>query len=381
MNTITLHFPRTVICGNAAFMRLPQILSTHQIQRIFILTSSAVKTAHSDKIQQLNEAGFELEIGPSIDREPAIADFKSALLECERFAPDCVLGLGGGSVLDVAKLVAATAGKQIDTASMFGTDTIHGRSIMLVCVPTTAGTGSEASPNAILIDEQENTKKAVISRWLVPDIAVLDPVLTVSVPPVVTAATGMDALTHCLEAYTNRFAHPLTDTLAVAGVKLIVRALSKAVKDGSDIGARADLLLGSFYGGLCLGPVGTAAVHALAYPLGSRFGIGHGLANAVLLPHVMRFNREACRDRLAHLAVTLGITEAGTPDQMADAVVESIAELMWQLPLPARLRELGVPESALPELARGAMQITRLLKNNPRPVDYHDAVQIYSAAY
>lgn len=381
MNTITIHLPRTVLCGCEAFARLPQILDTHQVRRVFILTSSAVKTAHADKIRQLAETGIDVEIGPPIDREPTIAVFEAARLACGRFAPDCVLGMGGGSVLDVAKLVAATSAKQIDPASLFGSETIPGRTIMLVCVPTTAGTGSEASPNAILIDERENAKKAVISQWLLPDVAVLDPGLTTSVPPAVTAATGMDALTHCIEAYTNKFAHPLTDTLALAGARLIIPALTKAIKDGSDIGARADLLLGSFYGGLCLGPVGTAAVHALAYPLGSNFGIGHGIANAVLLPHVMRFNRTACRDRLAYLAAMLGTTNASNPDQMANSVVEAVTELMRQLPLPVRLRELGVPESALPELARAAMQVTRLLKNNPRPVDYHDAVEIYRSAY
>src|SRR5262249_48336492 len=161
--------------------------------------------------------------------------------------------------------------------------------LFLVCLPTTAGTGSEVSPNAILLDEADQLKKGVVSPYLVPDAAYVDPQLTRSVPPSVTAATGLDALTHCIEAYANKFAHPAVDLYALQGVGIIAQNLLRAVRNGGDMEARTELSLGSFYGGLCLGPVNTAAVHALAYPLGGQFHVAHGVSNAVLLPHVIRF--------------------------------------------------------------------------------------------
>ncbi len=182
----------------------------------------------------------------------------------------------------------------------------------LVCLPTTAGTGAEVSPNAILLDEADELKKGVVSPHLVPDAAFVDPLLTISVPPAVTAATGLDALTHCIEAYANKFAHPIVDIYALQGIKLISANLVRAVRNGGDIEARAALSLGSLYGGLCLGPVNTAAVHALAYPLGGRFHIAHGVSNALLLPHVLRFNFSAAPERYAEISAALGVARNGS---------------------------------------------------------------------
>ncbi|HET7898975.1 MAG TPA: iron-containing alcohol dehydrogenase, partial [Flavisolibacter sp.] len=216
---------------------------------------------------------------------------------------------------------------------------------------------------------------------LVPDLVIIDPVLTHSVPPSITAATGIDALTHCLEAYTNKFAHPLIDLYAYKGMQLIAGHLVQAVKNGNDEKARTEVALGSFYGGICLGPVNTAAVHALSYPLGSMYHLPHGLSNALLLPYVMEFNLEASPGRYADVAVALGCNRTGDDAITARNGVQKIKELIEQCGLPLRLREVGVKEETIPEMAVKAMNVQRLLKNNPRLVMLDEAINIYQQAF
>ena len=290
-------------------------------------------------------------------------------------------GWAGAARLDVAKLVAALARGRQSAAEVFGINLLQGRELFLVCLPTTAGTGSEVSPNAILLDETDQLKKGVVSPHLVPDAAFIDPRLTLSVPAAVTASTGLDALTHCIEAYANKFAHPITDQYALQGIRLISANLLRAVQNGADAEARASLALGSLYGGLCLGPVNTAAVHALAYPLGSRFKIAHGVSNAVLLPNVLRFSFSAAPERYAEVAVALGVERNRSALSTAEHGVERLAELSRACGVPQRLSDFNIPRDAIPDLVRAAMQITRLLKNNLRPVTEPDAVNIYEATY
>jgi alcohol dehydrogenase class IV len=237
------------------------------------------------------------------------------------------------------------------------------------------------SPNAILLDETDQMKKAVVSPHLVPDTAVVDPFLTLSVPSAVTAATGLDALTHCIEAYANKFAHPAVDLYALEGIRLISANLLRAVRNGADVEARGALALGSLYGGLCLGPVNTAAVHALAYPLGGKFHVAHGVSNAVLLPEVLRFNLPHAAERYATVARAMGVEGNGPSLSLAQCGVERLAHLAQECGVPQRLSELGVPREAIPSMAEAAMQVTRLLKNNPRPVTEQAAVGIYEAIY
>jgi len=217
-------------------------------------------------------------------------------------------------------------------------------------------------------------KKGIISPWLVPDIVYVDPLLTISVPSAITAATGLDALTHCLEAYTNKFAQPFIDLYAYEGMRLIATNLVRAVQNGADEEARSAVAMGSLLGGFCLGPVNTAAVHALSYPLGSSYHLPHGLSNALLLPYVMEFNLPASPDRHTQVAHALGCTTATEG-------VEKIRSLIRECGLPATLKEVGVPYDAIETLAAEAMKITRLLNNNPRPVTLQDAIDIYKSAY
>jgi alcohol dehydrogenase class IV len=291
------------------------------------------------------------------------------------FNPDIVIGIGGGSVLDIAKLVAAQLDNEQQLKDYVGIGLLKGRKKKLICVPATSGTGSEVSPNAILVDE-DNQKKGIISPFLVPDIVYVDPLLTVSVPPAITAATGLDALTHCLEAYTNKFAQPFIDIYAYEGMRLI----ETAVKDGSNIEAREKVAMGSLLGGFCLGPVNTAGVHALSYPLGSMFHLAHGLSNALLLPYVMEYNIPAATKKYAEVAIAVGCRQQSTDEATAYAGVQKIRELIKACNIPSTLKEVNVPESAIPQMAKDAMKIQRLLKNNPREITEQDAIAIYKAA-
>jgi alcohol dehydrogenase class IV len=262
-----------------------------------------------------------------------------------------------------------------------GIGLLKGRDVKMICVPTTSGTGSEMSPNAILLDERDNAKKGIISRYLVPDLVYIDPLLTVGVPADITAYTGLDALTHCIEAYCNKFAHPVTDMYALKGIELIGSSLLKAVRNGNDIEARTNLALGSMYGGMCLGPVNTAAVHALAYPLGSEYKVPHGLSNALLLTHVMAFNLGADEKRHSEVAQALGIVHSGSFGETALAGIDFLNELIHECGLPKGLGSLGITQSELPHLASGALKVQRLLKNNLREVTLADAIEIYGSAY
>jgi alcohol dehydrogenase class IV len=233
------------------------------------------------------------------------------------------------------------------------------------------------SPNAILLDEKEHLKKAVVSPYLLPDATFVDPVLTYSVPPSVTASTGIDALTHCIEVYANKFAHPITDLFSLEGIRLIYHHIERAYRDGLDAVARRNVALGSVYGGLGLGPVNTAAVHAIAYPLGSEYKIPHGISNALVLPHVLEYNLPFGVERYAEIARAIGVSEASSGMETAKEGISMISELCRKVGIPEEIREFNVPARAVPSLARSAMNVQRLLRNNLRELSQEEIEQIY----
>jgi alcohol dehydrogenase class IV len=381
VNTITLLQPPRIVFGNGCAVNCVEVFAQRGARRVLLVTSRSVRPQIDAVVEKLKQAGPEVVESRFVPAEPSREFFESILQEARETQIDSVLAIGGGSVIDVAKLVAALVRGSQKINDVFGINLLAGRELPLVCLPTTAGTGAEVSPNAILLDTADALKKGVVSPHLVPDAAFIDPLLTFSVPPAVTAATGLDALTHCIEAYANQFAHPITDNYALRGIKLISANLLSAVNDGKNIEARAALALGSLYGGLCLGPVNTAAVHALSYPLGGRFNVAHGVANALLLPHVSRFNFSAAPERYADISVALGLARNGSPLTTAEHGVEFLSQLSRACGVPQKLSELDIPRTAIPTLAKAAMQVTRLLKNNLRPVTEADAVKIYEATF
>ena len=379
MERIVINQPAKLVFGAGSFDQFIQDLKVSGLKRLFVLTVPFLKEHVCSKLDLLLEHGITYQISDGLNSEPSFVHYFQFLEEAKAFQPDGVIGIGGGSILDVAKLLAALIYNEQKLEEVVGIGLLKKRSLYLACLPTTSGTGSEVSPNAILHDERDGMKKGIISPCLVPDGAYIDPLLTIGMPAGITASTGMDALTHCLEAYTNKFAHPVVDLYALEGIRLISKSLVKAC--ANDLQARTDLSLGSLYGGMCLGPVNTTAVHALSYPLGSEFKIAHGLANALLLPYVMEFNLVADAGRFQQVALALGAEQKAKAEETAREGVLVVRELMRQCGLPGKLSEIGIPENAIPEMASSAVKIQRLMKNNIREISVEDAIDIYKKAY
>lgn len=302
--------------------------------------------------------------------------------ECAEWARpqgiQCVIGVGGGSSLDVAKAVAVMLKGGGSISSFFGVDLIDRSGVPVVAVPTTAGTGSEVTPIVILSDEREKLKKGVVSPHLIPSVAILDPELTVGMPPSVTAATGMDALIHAIEAFTSINATPFTDLLAARAMELLYSNIRKAYCNGSDIRARSHMLEGSLLAGISFANAGVTAVHAFAYPIGAEFHIPHGIANTLMLPRVMEFNMIGALERFASIATMLGEAPSGLSlREAAQKAVTAMERLREDLGLPTHLSDFGVRTEDIPRLASGVLKVTRLLANNPRTVTQKDAEEIY----
>ncbi len=381
MRTVILSHPKRLVFGNDSSAQLIEDIKAHQFKNAFVVTVPQIMNSIQHIIDGIKNTGANVTIDDSIVSEPTVASFTRSLDKAAEANTDCVIGIGGGSVLDVAKLVAAMLHNKQKVNEVFGIGLLSGRSTFLACLPTTSGTGSEVSPNAILLDESDNLKKGVISPHLLPDASYVDPKLTLTVPPAVTAATGMDALTHCIEAYANNFAHPVVDLYALEGIRLISSSIKNAYNDGSNLDAREKLALGSMFGGLCLGPVNTAAVHALSYPLGGEFHIAHGLSNALLLPYVLEFNLPAAPKRYAEIAAALGAEIKGSDIETAEAGIEILKNLAISCGIPLKLSEIKIPRDSIPKIAEMALKVQRLLKNNVRDVSLEDAVGIYEQAY
>lgn len=381
MKPITLLQPAKIQFGTGCLEIFCNDFLASGKKRLFILTAPVLRPLLTKMDETLQNSGVQLSYFDDIRQEPTVNDFHTIVDKAREFQADSVIGVGGGSVLDLAKLVATLLYSDQQVEQLFGTGLVKQRGVWFACIPTTSGTGSEVSPNAILLDENDNLKKGIVSPHLMADAAYIDPQLTWTVPAKVTAETGMDALTHCIEAYTNKFAHPLIDVYALNGIRLIAANLLIAVKNGKDQEAREALSLGSMYGGMCLGPVNTAAVHALSYPLGGMFHLSHGLSNAILLPTVMKFNRPACVERYAQVAIACGVQPGKNDEETAERGVDFIYQLSKDCGIPTTLSEIGVPQKAVDEMAKSAMEVQRLLKNNPRVVTEEDARDIYNSLY
>jgi alcohol dehydrogenase len=331
---------------------------------------------NASRIELLGLPGTSMVFG-EVRPEPDIPNLEALLALAEHTKPDLVVGFGGGSAMDLAKLAAVLPGSGQTIHEVAGAEKVNGRRCVLAQVPTTSGTGSEAGTRALITDPSTQNKIAVQSRHMLADIAVVDPDLTRTVPSPVTAATGVDALAHCAEAYTSRKAHPLVDLYALEGIRLVGRFLGRAVRDGSDGEARAGLSLASLYGGFCLGPVNTTAGHAVAYPLGTRHHIPHGLSCALIFPHTLGFNASAVSEKTTRILDALG----GAGVRGEDGVRAAARGFCESLGIDMRLSRHGVPEGDLETMAADAHAIRRLLDNNPRDMSRDDILALYRAAF
>lgn len=379
-DVLRINQPPTLVFGAGCVQQCAADLVARQAHSVFVVTSPPTRNLGAPLFTQLRAEGVMVTVWDGIAAEPSMRDFRAAVAAAREVRADAVVGLGGGSAMDVAKLVAAFLDGRQEIDSAFGIGHLQGRTTYLACLPTTAGTGSEVSPIAILLDEQDDLKKGVVSSHLVPDASYVDPLLTISMPPAITAATGIDAFTHCVESFANRFAHPFVDTYALEGIRLVARSLVRAVEQGDDIQARSDMALASLYGGFCLGPVNTAAVHALSYPLGGEFHVAHGVSNALLLPHVLEFNLPAAPARYAKIAQAMGESHSSDDLETARRGIERIRELCRRCGLPAHMAEFGIGAADIDRMARSALTVQRLLQRNVREVTEADAREIYRKA-
>jgi alcohol dehydrogenase class IV len=380
MKEITILNPNRVVFGEGSMKRFVSDFLVTGLKRMFLISIPELKESLNPFLEEFKSNGIIINVDESIAAEPTFDDFDKIVLKAKDFDADSVVGIGGGSVLDVAKLVAAQLKNSQTLDEIKGIGNLKERKTYVACIPTTSGTGSEVSPNAIFVNDQ-GEKVGIISPYLVPDAAYIDPVLTISLPRSITAATGIDALTHCLEAYTNKFAHPFVDLYALEGVRLIGKYLKRACDNGTDIEARSKVALGSLYGGMCLGPVNTAAVHALSYPLGVEYHIPHGLSNALLLPYVMEYNIEADACKYERIAEVLGVEKKSNSRETALEGVKIMKQLIADCGLPTTLEQAGVKVESIPKLAEEAIKVQRLLKNNIRDISVSDAEAIYKSAF
>ena len=334
-------------------------------------------------VEILENAGLDVVVFPDVQADPPEAIIHSAVEMARLGKVEGIIGLGGGSSLDVAKLVAVLALGHETLAEMYGVGNVKGPRLPLILVPTTSGTGSEVTMVSI-VTTGASEKMGVVSPVILPDVALLDPELTYGLPPHITAATGIDAMVHAIEAYASASPNnnPISRNLACEALRLMGGALERAVQDGDDRDARADMLLGSMMAGQAFANSPVAAVHALAYPIGGHYKVPHGLSNALVLPHVLRFNAVTAPTPYADLAPHVFPEMEGMGTQEAAAAfAEGMEALSKRCGLQQGLREMGIEREALPMMARDAMNQTRLLVNNPREVDQSAALQIYEAAY
>lgn len=355
------------------------LLGTEVKSALIITQPSMKRLGFVEKlIHQLSDKGVSAYVNIDVLPEPTVENIEEVFQAISKEQYDVLIGFGGGSVLDATKILSVLQTNNQSIRELLGTDLVKNPGTPTILIPTTSGTGSEVTPNAIVTLPDEELKIGIVSKYLLPKLVVLDPVLTLSLPRPITAATGMDAFTHSLESFISNKSNLISDMVALESIRLISSSIIEAYQNGNSVEAREKMLVGSMYGGMALTSAGTAAVHALAYPLGGKFKIPHGVANSMLLPHVMEFNMDAIEDRLFLVAEPMGIKIEGfSKAEVARKVVNRIVEWTNVLEIPQNLKEYGVKEEDVPELALSASKVTRLLNNNPKEVSLKDMEGIY----
>lgn len=386
MNAFRFQTVPTLVVEFGAARRLGALLRAQfpALARLCVITDGFLHQSGllNPALADLAEHGWDVTVIDDVIADPPEHIVLEATSRARLAGVEIVLGLGGGSSMDVAKLIAVLAPQQQQALSeMYGVNKIEVSRLPLVQMPTTAGTGSEVTAVSI-VTVGEAKKMGVVAPQLIADLAILDAELTLGLPVAATAATGIDAMVHAIEAYTSaHLKNPVSDTLAVKALELLARNLLPACEDGQNRNAREAMLLGATFAGQAFANSPVAAVHALAYPIGGIYHVPHGLSNALVLPHVLRFNAEAAAHLYAELAevVVPGVT--GSAESRTMALIERLEQMIAATAIPARLRDVGIEHDGLARMASDAMLQTRLLVNNPRPVSEEDALGIYNAAF
>jgi len=375
--------PGQIWAGMDAIEKLEEEAKALGAKKALLVTDKGVVGSGIDQPvkKQLERAGISVDTFDKVIPDPDIACAEACIDTAKQGGYDLIVGLGGGSPMDVAAVASVMCTNPGTVQDYLGINLVKTAGTPTILIPTTSGTGAEVTPNAILTDTEAQLKKAVVSPFIFPRVVILDPMLTLSMPASVTSSSGIDALTHAIECYTSNKATIMSDLFAKDAIIRIGRSLRTAVADGSNLKARYDMAIGSIYGGLAITNAGVTAVHALAYPLGGQFNVPHGVANGLLLPYVMEFNAMGSIPRFADIAGFMGekIDHMTALDQ-AYRAAEVVKALYKDLKIPQSLTELGVPKDAIPQMAEAAMQVTRLMDNNPRQMTADDVAKIYENA-
>lgn len=375
---------KRILFGPGAVEKIGSEVQFQKGRKVLIVTDPGVIQAgllEGIKLS-LQSTGIPFVIFDGVEPDPRIEIVSKSVQLAKKEGVDLIIGFGGGSCLDIAKVTSILMTNSGEIDQFFGIDLVPNPGIPVILVPTTAGTGSEVTPIAILSDPREKLKKGIVSSTLFPEVAIVDPKLTLGLPPSITALTGMDALTHAIEAYYSVNATELTDLLAFRAMELISKNIRLVFANGENLIARSNMMEGSLLAGIAFANAGVGAVHAFAYPLGGEFHLPHGLTNTLMLPYVMRYNILGCPSKFAKMAKAFGENIENLSElDAAEVAIKFVERLSDDLRVPRRLKEVGIPEDAITRLAEGAMKVTRLLANNPRKITFEDAVAIYKSAY
>ena len=352
--------------------------------KILIVTDpGVVSVGIYEKLKSiLKEHGFDFDVYDNVEAEPSVRTLDDCLQIARNGNYDLIIGLGGGSALDVAKGTSALVNQNGNFIDFVGMNTIENKSIPCIIVPTTAGTGSEVTRVIVMTDEKENTKKVIYSDFLIPDVVILDPVLTVTMPPKVTADTGIDALVHSIEAYVSVNSTPYTDIFALKAIELIYENLPVAYSKGKNITSRFNMLLAANFAGYAFASGGLGAVHGLSYVLGTEYHLPHGRSNAIMLPHVMEYNLTGNLDRYINISMAMGENlDAITKHEAAYKAIESVNRLLQYVNISTNLKSYDIPESDLPKLVAGGLKQSRLFESNPKDLHEENISNIYKKAF
>ena len=376
------HSTRSILVERGGAANLAKIIQARGGKSVLIVTDPGVLSAGllSQSQQCFKDLGIALDVFSQVQADPPISVIENAVNAAQQCRADYIVGFGGGSSMDVAKLVALLATGKEKLSEVYGVGVAKGPRLPLILVPTTAGTGSEVTTISI-VTVSDSEKKGVVSPQLLPDLALLDAQLTLGLPSHVTAATGIDAMVHAIEAFTTkRLKNPISDCLAKEALRLLASNLHRAVRSGNDIEARENMLLGACLAGMAFTNAPVAGVHALAYPIGARFHVPHGLSNALMLGPVMRFNLEQAHFMYAELGQIIQPGLLGSTLDQATQLADYLGSLATELGLPGRLTDVGITENDINQLAADAMLQTRLLMNSPREITLQDAAALYAEA-
>jgi alcohol dehydrogenase class IV len=372
-----------IVMGPGSIKTIGTEVKARGANRVLIVTDKGVIAAGLLKSieESFRAVKIKYAVFDKVEPDPRYEIVADCVEMAKKERAQLLVGVGGGSPMDITKTAAIMLTNKGPIGAYFGVNLVPKPGLPIILVPTTAGTGSEVTPIAILSDEGEKLKKGIVSPYLYPAISILDAELTLGLPPHVTAATGMDALIHGIEAFTSVNATGITDMFNLRAIELIYKNIRIAYAKGDNIEARTAMMEGALLAGVGFANAGVTAVHAFAYPIGAEFHIPHGIANTLMLPHVIRFNVLGNLEKFAQLAKPFGIPTEGLDNlQIVDKVIAAIDRLADDIKVPRHLAEFGVKEKDIPMLAEGALKSTRLLVNNPRNLTLEDAKKIYKAA-